>query len=258
MKKNHIITLLTMLCLLLSLAMPTVVFADEPETSDEVKDTKPVIEIQPEDATRTMNESGVTFHAQATSPDGGYIKYQWYVSEEGTYDDLTPVGQPGWTAFTPAKSYKVQFYCYSAINVSPDGSESEIVYSRLARLEYSHEHAFSEWRVTVEATEEEPGEQVRTCGLCKLEEKEVIPALNGNVETPEADEPEAEEPEVNTPEEPEEEPQVEEEEPQVEEPEEEEPETPKAPKEPMKKTTVALIGLAAGAIAAIILILLRG
>ena len=43
-------------------------------------------------------------------------------------------------------------------------------------------HDFSEWKVTKEPTVSEKGEKVRTCSRCGTEEKEILPALDGETD----------------------------------------------------------------------------
>jgi hypothetical protein len=69
-------------------------------------------------------------------------------------------------------------------------------------IDAEHVHAWTEWEITAEPTEEEPGEKQHKCLICGEVETAEIPATAPSTEPtePETTEPEATEPEVTVPE----------------------------------------------------------
>ena len=112
---------------------------------------KPVIEAEMPDCYREIGNGSIVLFANATVPDGGTVRYQWYVA--------------------------------AAWNVS-GGAESDPVYSRLIRVEYfenttAHIHSFCEWMVITEPTCTEIGIKVRECD-CGVTERAEVPATGHN------------------------------------------------------------------------------
>ena len=166
---------------------------------------KPVIEAEMPDCYREIGNGSIVLFANATVPDGGTVRYQWYVAKRPP--PSSPGGNGGtvryqWYVadtenmamihaifgaesdiYQVPEEIGVKWYCYAAWNVS-GGAESDPVYSRLIRVEYfenttAHIHSFCEWMVITEPTCTEIGIKVRECD-CGVTERAEVPATGHN------------------------------------------------------------------------------
>ncbi|MDO4982106.1 MAG: hypothetical protein Q4E35_00935 [Eubacteriales bacterium] len=73
---------------------------------------------------------------EATSYDGGFVCYQWYMSYSGSFSDLFPITGANSAAYTPAQTLGTVYYCAGVYNVS-GGARSSEVYTNLIPVTYS-------------------------------------------------------------------------------------------------------------------------
>ena len=138
---------------------------------------EPTIEGQMPDCYMNMGSGGITLYANASSPDGGMLEYQWYST---TMNDMATIyaiiGEEGETLYVPEK-LGVMWYCYAVWNVDYNGQRSTPVYSRLIRVEFyeqdDHEHTYGEWMITMYPTCTEGGIMARECDCGKTERAEI-------------------------------------------------------------------------------------
>lgn len=139
----------------------------------------PVIEGQMPDCYLNMGDGGVTLFTNASSPDGGTLRYQWYVSNIDNISGICAISGAESSEYRVSEAPGVKWYCYAVWNVSGD-MESQPVYSRLIRVEFcennsDHAHKFGSWMVTTQATCTEDGIKTRECD-CGYTERAAIPA----------------------------------------------------------------------------------
>ena len=139
----------------------------------------PVIEGQMPDCYLNMGDGGVTLFTNASSPDGGTLRYQWYVSNIDNISGIRAISGAESSEYRVSEAPGVKWYCYAVWNVSGD-MESQPVYSRLIRVEFcennsDHAHKFGSWMVTTQATCTEDGIKTRECD-CGYTERAAIPA----------------------------------------------------------------------------------
>lgn len=144
---------------------------------------KPVIETEMPDCYMEIGGGSIVLYANATVPDGGTLRYQWYVADTENMAMLRAVFGAEGDSYQVPEEIGVKWYCYAAWNVS-GGAESEPVYSRLIRVEYYesatvHTHSFSEWMVITKPTCTEAGIKVRECD-CGVTERAEVPAAGHN------------------------------------------------------------------------------
>ncbi|MBP3659759.1 MAG: discoidin domain-containing protein, partial [Oscillospiraceae bacterium] len=126
---------------------------------------------------------------QAGNTNGTITKYQILVSNDG--ENWTEVAAGDWennrdwkiAQFDGQEVKYVRLQSVEAVSdnswVFASASEIRITGTKVegGTVEPPHEHEWSDWTVTKEATCTEDGEQTRTCGTCGETETEVIPAL---------------------------------------------------------------------------------
>lgn len=144
---------------------------------------KPVIEAEMPDCYREIGNGSIVLFANATVPDGGTVRYQWYVADTENMAMIHAIFGAESDIYQVPEEIGVKWYCYAAWNVS-GGAESDPVYSRLIRVEYfenttAHIHSFCEWMVIAEPTCTEIGIKVRECD-CGVTERAEVPATGHN------------------------------------------------------------------------------
>ena len=144
---------------------------------------KPVIEAEMPDCYREIGNGSIVLFANATVPDGGTVRYQWYVADTENMAMIHAIFGAESDIYQVPEEIGVKWYCYAAWNVS-GGAESDPVYSRLIRVEYfenttAHIHSFCEWTVITEPTCTEIGTKVRECD-CGVTERAEVPATGHN------------------------------------------------------------------------------
>lgn len=144
---------------------------------------KPVIEAEMPDCYREIGNGSIVLFANATVPDGGTVRYQWYVADTENMAMIHAIFGAESDIYQVPEEISVKWYCYAAWNVS-GGAESDPVYSRLIRVEYfenttAHIHSFCEWMVITEPTCTEIGIKVRECD-CGVTERAEVPATGHN------------------------------------------------------------------------------
>lgn len=96
---------------------------------------EPIINSQYPDCSMPAG-SELTLYADASSPDGGTLVYQWYST---TVNDMATIraiiGAEGESYRVPDFS-GTQWFCYAVWNVNSNGEKSTPVYSRLIRVEF--------------------------------------------------------------------------------------------------------------------------
>ncbi len=141
---------------------------------------KPVIEGEMPDCYMTIGSDGIILFTNASVPDGGTLKYQWYVTDIENMAMIRAIDYAEGDSYRVPEELGVKWYCYAAWNVA-GGAESEPTYSRLIRVEFYennpvHIHSFGQWMVTTEPTCEESGIKTRECD-CGVTERAEVPAL---------------------------------------------------------------------------------
>lgn len=144
---------------------------------------KPVIEAEMPDCYREIGNGSIVLFANATVPDGGTVRYQWYVADTENMAMIHAIFGAESDIYQVPEEIGVKWYCYAAWNVS-GGAESDPVYSRLIRVEYfenttAHIHSFCEWMVITKPTCTEIGIKVRECD-CGVTERVEVPATGHN------------------------------------------------------------------------------
>lgn len=144
---------------------------------------KPVIEAEMPDCYREIGNGSIVLYANATVPNGGTVRYQWYVADTENMAMIHAIFGAESDIYQVPEEIGVKWYCYAAWNVS-GGAESDPVYSRLIRVEYfenttAHIHSFCEWMVITEPTCTEIGIKVRECD-CGVTERAEVPATGHN------------------------------------------------------------------------------
>ena len=148
MKKR--ISVITVIFLLISCLMTGQAFADEGDLplpneclqswvggsniSQEV--STPVITSNPEPYFGTKGEVPYALCVEASSYDGGFLCYQWYMSYTGTYADLYPIEGAWSNVYTPNQILGTAYYCVGVYNVNGE-LRSEEVYSSIVPVSYA-------------------------------------------------------------------------------------------------------------------------
>ena len=159
---------------------------------------KPVIEGEMPDCYMNIGGSGIILYTNASVPDGGTLKYQWYVTDIENMAMIRAIDYAEGDSYQVPEELGVKWYCYAAWNVV-GGLESAPTYSRLIRVEFyenssAHTHSFGEWMVTTKPTCTEAGIKTRECD-CGVTERAEVSATGHNWDagtitrepTPEAD-----------------------------------------------------------------------
>ena len=94
---------------------------------------QPGIKKHPESVSAYFGDK-VTLSVTASSPDGGEIKYQWYVSDKPDYPLIRAVIGAEDKTFTPDQEDAEKYYCVAVWNVL-NGEENGPVYSNFAKVE---------------------------------------------------------------------------------------------------------------------------
>ena len=145
--------------------------------------TQPVIVAEMPDCYMPIGSDGITLFTNASVPDGGTLKYQWYVTDIENMAMIRAIDYAEGDSYQVPEELGVKWYCYAAWNVV-GGLESEPTYSRLIRVEFyenssPHTHSFGEWMVTTEPTCTEAGIKTRECD-CGVTERAEVPAAGHN------------------------------------------------------------------------------
>lgn len=140
---------------------------------------KPVIEGEMPDCYMPIGSDGIILFTNASVPDGGTLKYQWYATDIENMAMIRAIDYAEGDSYQVPEELGVKWYCYAAWNVV-GGVESEPIYSRLIRVEFYenssvHTHSFSEWMVTTKPTCTEAGIKTRECD-CGVTERAEVPA----------------------------------------------------------------------------------
>ena len=144
---------------------------------------KPVIEGEMPDCYMPIGSDGITLFTNVSVPDGGTLKYQWYVTDIENMAMIRAIDYAEGDSYQVPEELGVKWYCYAAWNVV-GGLESEPTYSRLIRVEFyedgsAHTHSFGEWMVTTKTTCMEAGIKTRECD-CGVTERAEVPAAGHN------------------------------------------------------------------------------
>ena len=144
---------------------------------------KPVIEGEMPDCYMPIGSDGITLFTNVSVPDGGTLKYQWYVTDIENMAMIRAIDYAEGDSYQVPEELGVKWYCYAAWNVV-GGLESEPTYSRLIRVEFyedgsAHTHSFGEWMVTTKPTCMEAGIKTRECD-CGVTERAEVPAAGHN------------------------------------------------------------------------------
>ena len=144
---------------------------------------KPVIEGEMPDCYMTIGSDGIILFTNASVPDGGTLKYQWYVTDIENMAMIRAIDYAEGDSYRVPEELGVKWYCYAAWNVV-GGLESEPTYSRLIRVEFyknssAHTHSFGKWMVTAKPTCTEAGIKTRECD-CGVTERAEVPAAGHN------------------------------------------------------------------------------
>lgn len=144
---------------------------------------KPVIVGEMPDCYMSIGGDGITLFTNAGVPDGGTLKYQWYVTDIENMAMIRAIDYADGDSYRVPEELGVKWYCYAAWNVI-GGLESEPTYSRLIRVEFyknssAHTHSFGKWMVTTKPTCTEAGIKTRECD-CGVTERAEVPAAGHN------------------------------------------------------------------------------
>ena len=147
------------------------------------KPTQPVIVAEMPDCYMPIGSNGITLFTNVSVPDGGTMKYQWYVTDIENMAMIRAIDYAEGDSYQVPEELGVKWYCYAAWNVV-GGLESEPTYSRLIRVEFyenssPHTHSFGEWMVTTKPTCMEAGIKTRECD-CGVTERAEVPAAGHN------------------------------------------------------------------------------
>ena len=145
--------------------------------------TQPVIVAEMPDCYMPIGSDGITLFTNVSVPDGGTMKYQWYVTDIENMAMIRAIDYAEGDSYQVPEELGVKWYCYAAWNVV-GGLESEPTYSRLIRVEFyedgsAHTHSFGEWMVTTNPTCTEAGIKTRECD-CGVTERAEVPAAGHN------------------------------------------------------------------------------
>ena len=145
--------------------------------------TQPVIVAEMPDCYMPIGSDGITLFTNVSVPDGGTLKYQWYVTDIENMAMIRAIDYAEGDSYQVPEELGVKWYCYAAWNVV-GGLESEPTYSRLIRVEFyenssPHTHSFGEWMVTTNPTCTEAGIKTRECD-CGVTERAEVPAAGHN------------------------------------------------------------------------------
>ena len=141
---------------------------------------KPVIVAEMPDCYMPIGSNGIILFTNASVPDGGVLRYQWYVTDIENMAMIRAIDYAEGDSYQVPEELGVKWYCYAAWNVV-GGLESEPTYSRLIRVEFyenssPHTHSFGQWMVTTEPTCTEEGIKTRECD-CGVTERAAVPAV---------------------------------------------------------------------------------
>lgn len=144
---------------------------------------KPVIVGEMPDCYMSIGGGGITLFTNAGVPDGGTLKYQWYVTDIENMAMIRAIDYAEGDNYRVPEELGVKWYCYAAWNVVGD-LESEPTYSRLIRVEFFenssvHTHSFGKWMVTTKPICTEAGIKTRECD-CGVTEWAEVPAAGHN------------------------------------------------------------------------------
>ena len=147
------------------------------------KPTQPVIVAEMPDCYMPIGSNGITLFTNVSVPDGGTMKYQWYVTDIENMAMIRAIDYAEGNSYQVPEVLGVKWYCYAAWNVV-GGLKSEPIYSRLIRVEFyenssEHTHSFGEWMVTTKPTCTKAGIKTRECD-CGVTERAEVPAAGHN------------------------------------------------------------------------------
>ena len=131
----------------------------------------------------SIGGDGIILFTNASVPEGGTLKYQWYVTDIENMAMIRAIDYAEGDSYQVPEELGVKWYCYAAWNVI-GGLEGEPTYSRLIRVEFyknssAHTHSFGEWMVTTKPTCTEAGIKTRECD-CGVTERAEVPAAGHN------------------------------------------------------------------------------
>ena len=141
---------------------------------------KPVIVAEMPDCYMPIGSNGITLFTNASVPDGGVLRYPWYVTDIENMAMTRAIDYAEGDSERVPEELGVKWYCDDAWNVA-GGAVSEPAYSRLIRVEFyenspAHTHSFGQWMVTTEPTCTEEGIKTRECD-CGVTERAAVPAV---------------------------------------------------------------------------------
>ena len=144
---------------------------------------KPVIVGEMPDCYMSIGGDGITLFTNVSVPDGGTLKYQWYVTDIENMAMIRAIDYAEGDSYKVPEELGVKWYCYAARNVV-GGLESAPTYSRLIRVEFyknssAHTHSFGKWMVTTKPTCTEAGIKARECD-CGVTERAEVSAAGHN------------------------------------------------------------------------------
>ena len=144
---------------------------------------KPVIVGEMPDCYMSIGGDGITLFTNVSVPDGGTLKYQWYVTDIENMAMIRAIDYAEGDSYKVPEELGVKRYCYAARNVV-GGLESAPTYSRLIRVEFyknssPHTHSFGKWMVTTKPTCTEAGIKTRECD-CGVTERAEVSAAGHN------------------------------------------------------------------------------
>ena len=139
-----------------------------------------MIEGEMPDCYMSIGGDGITLFTNASAPDGGTLKYQWYATDIENMAMIRAIDYAEGESYQVPEELGVKWYCYAVWNVV-GGIESEPTYSRLIRVEFfkntsAHTHSFGEWMLTAKPTCTEAGIETRECD-CGVTERAEVPAV---------------------------------------------------------------------------------
>lgn len=131
----------------------------------------------------SIGGDGIILFTNASVPDGGTLKYQWYVTDIENMAMIRAIDYAEGDSYQVPEELGVKWYCYAAWNVI-GGLEGEPTHSRLIRVDFyknssAHTHSFGEWMVTTKPTCTEAGIKTRECD-CGVTERVKVPAAGHN------------------------------------------------------------------------------
>ena len=98
--------------------------------------SSPVIYKEPSAVSACRGDIPDALRVEATSYDGGFIGYQWYMSYSGSSGDMFPITGANGAAYTPEQTLGTVWYCAGVYNVVGSARSPE-VFTSLVPVTYS-------------------------------------------------------------------------------------------------------------------------